>query len=246
MQVHTAILLSHGGLLVGYGVLLLACLFVLHREAQRDSGGRTIIQIIRWQKICLALHTVLFSGAFMWILYIAIVFAHLVPYMDQICPTLIAPDDCLHAALTWRVICILLGEIALAAFIVIVYKIRKRTVSPPERAWPLAALTWSHILLVVSWQLCTPLNYPLEVSSLIGTRAWTRVSSGFAAGSITAYTFGTALWIIALFRAFYTCRHRLRNGSFDGALGVGETEEHVGQEDHELETLDPVVPVERV
>lgn len=245
MQDLFAIFCGYGGLLVGYGALLLAY-FMLRREAQRNSGIRTFIQIHRWELLCLAFYTGLFSGALLWTIWIGTIFAYLEPELDQICPGLMAPDDCPHAALDWRLICILLAEIALAAFIVIVYTIRveaRRTVSPLERPWLLLLLTWSHCLLVISWLLCTPLTYPLKLFSLTGTSAWTRVSSGFAAGSIAAYTFGTALWIIALLRLFYKSR---QNRTADRAQWLGGLEEHARQEVHELETLNPVVPVERV
>ena len=249
MQDLSAILLGYEALFVGYGASLLTY-FILRRKAKRNSGGQSIIQIKWWRYLCYSLYTGLFSGAIIWSVLIAILFADLVSLLDQICPALITPDACRYATLNWRMICIALGEVAAAAFILIVYTTlmeAKRTVSTPERSYPLAILTSSHFLLVVSWLLCTPLTYPLKLFSLTGTKSWTRASFAFAALAVSAYSFGTALWIIALLRVFYTCRHRSRNRSPDRAQWFGGTEAHVAQqEDYEMETLDLVVPVEMV
>lgn len=249
MQDLRAILLCYATLLVGYGATLFTY-FIMRRIAKRDSDGQPIIQIKWWRILCCYFYTGLFLGAIIWSVCIAILFADLVPFLDQICPALITLDECRYATLNWRMICIALGEVAAAAFILIVsitLMEAKRTVSTTERCYPLAVLTWSHFLLVVSWLLCTPLTYPLELFNLTGANSWIRVSYAFGALAVSAYTFGTALWIIALLRVFYTCRLRSRGGTRDEAQGFGGTEAHVAQqEDYEMETLDPVVPVERV
>lgn len=249
MQELSAILLGHEALFVGYGTSLLTY-FILRRKAKRNSGGQPIVQIELWRHLCCFLYTGLCSGAIAWIVCIAILFADLVRFLDQICPALITPDECRYATLNWRMICIALGEVAAAAFILIVYMTlveAKRTVSTPERCYPLAILTWSHSLLVVSWFLCTPLTYPLKLFSLTGSNSWICVSYAFAALAISAYTFGTALWIIAWLRMFYTCQHNSRNRTPDRAQWFGGTEAHVAQqEDYEMETLDPVMPREMV
>lgn len=53
-----------------------------------------------------------------WSVDIAILLADLVPFLDGICPSLITSDECRKAGLDWRVICMGLGEVAIAAFII--------------------------------------------------------------------------------------------------------------------------------
>ena len=249
MQELSAILLGFGALLVGYGASLLTY-FILRGRAKRDSGGQPINQIEWWRYLCCSLYTGLLSGAIIWSVCIAILFANLVPFLGQVCPALITLDECHYATLNWKMICIALGEVAVAACILILYMTMmevRRTVSTPERSYPLAVLTWSHSLFVVSWLLCTALTYPLRLLSLTGTHSWIQVSYAFGAFAVSAYTFGTALWIVALLRVCYMCRDRSRNRTPDRAQRFGETGTHAAQqEDYEMETLDPMVPREQV
>lgn len=204
MQDLTAILLGYGGLLIGYGSPLIAY-FTLRKKAQRNFPGRPIVQIPWWKLFCWFLSSRLFLGASMWTVATASLFANLVSSLDETCPFLITPDECRRAAHVWQLFCVGLVEFALAAVTIIAYTTyaeANRTASPPERAYPLMVLTCSHCLLVVSWLLCTPLTYPLNFFSFVGTKRWTSASSAFAFVAIVAYIFGTALWIIALIRVF--------------------------------------------
>ena len=223
----TAILLGYGGLLIGYGSPLIAY-FLLRERAQRNSSDGPIIQIHWWKFYCWFLSAGLFMGAGLWTVSTASLFANLVSSLDETCPLLITPDECHSAAQTWKPSCVGLAEFALAAFITIAYTTyaeAKRTAAPPpERAYPLVILTCSHCLLVVSWLLCTPLTYPLQFFSFVGTKYWTSVSSAFAFVAVVAYIFGTTLWIIALVRTFYAWRRRSRNRTPAGDQWPGEPE----------------------
>lgn len=224
MQDLTAILLGYGGLLIGYGCPLITYL-LLHKKAERNSPDRSIIRLPWWKLFSWFLSAGLFIGASLWTVVIAHLFADLVSSLDETCPLLITPDKCRRAAQVWQSTCVGLAEFAFAAFVIIAYTTyaeAKRTASPPERAYPLVILTCSHCFLVVSWLLCTPLTYPLRLFGFVGTRYWTNASSGFAFVAIAAYIFGTALWIIALVRVFYTWWCRSRNRATAGARWTEE------------------------
>ena len=226
MQDLTTTFLVQGGLLVGYGSPLIAYLF-LRRKARRTSAGRPIIQIQWWNSVCGFLCAGLLAGAIAWIIAIATLFAGLSYSLDDICPSLITQDECSRAKLHWDNICAGLIECGCAAIVFIMWMAHaaaKWTDSSPERTFPLILLTCSHCLFVASWLSCAPLNYSLEVFSIIGTKYWTAVSSAFAFLAILAYILGTTLWMLASISVFYAWRRRRRNRAPAQAPWPGEFE----------------------
>ena len=225
----TTALLIHGGLLVGYGSPLITY-FILRRKALRSAAGRPTIQLPWWKSVCKFLSIGLFTGAIVWIVTIAVLFANLVSSMNEICPSLVTPDECSRATLQWQATCIGLIECACAAISIIlwtVYAESNRTESPPERAYPLVLITISHCLLVASWDMCTPLIFSLKAFGIIGTKYWIAVSSTFVFISILAYIIGTTLWIIALIRVFCAWRCRSRSETPAEEQWPGESERDV-------------------
>ena len=213
MQDFDVTLLTFGGLIFGYGLLLVAYLR-LRRKAQRDSAGRPIRQIQSLESSCYSLSRILLLVAMMWSVLIPLSFADLVLSLDEVCPSLITQDECYGAASSWRENCITLAEVAFAVFILtvgIVLREAKRNDSSPERSHPLPVLTSSNFLLVVSWLMCDLLSYPLKLFHLTGTNHWISASLALAFIAVLAYIFGTALWIAALARIFFAWRHKSRN-----------------------------------
>ena len=219
MQDLTALLLAYGGLLVGYGIPIVTYI-ILRRKAQRQSAGRRIIQIRWWRSFSWLLSGGMLVGAASWTAAIASLFAHLVSSLDEICPSLITQEECSRAASDWETACVVLVEMACAAFIIIVrttYKEAKSTERSAERSHPLVILACSHWLLVVSWLLTSPLTYPQKLFSLIGTNHWTSASSAFAICAILTYILGSTLWIIGFIRIFCAWRRKSRNRTRAGA-----------------------------
>ena len=232
MQTLTAILLAYGGLLVGYGSPLITYL-ILRRKARKESAGRPIIHIQWWKSFCWFLSAAFFMGAALWTVTIAQLFANLVLSLDEICPSLIAQDECYSAALDWQELCVVVGEVAFTALFITVCTILrevKRT-SLPEYSYTLPILTSSHCLLVVSWLLCTPLTYPLRLFSLSGTDRWKSVSLSFALVAVLTYIVGTTLWIIALIKVFYAWRRTSRDRTSAGAQWPGGPETDIVLQD---------------
>lgn len=226
MQDRTAIILAFGSLLLGYGPPWAAYL-ILRRKAQRSRPGQPILLIPWWTLYCWFLSAALFLGASLWTTAIGNLLANLITSSGETCRSLTTQDQCRRAALNWQEACIGLGEGAVGAFLVVVCTTRaeaKRSAAPPERGYPFVVLAWSHGLLVVSWLLCSPLAYPLELSKLVGTERWPSVSIAFAFISITAYICGTALWIIALVRVYYARpgSSRIRNPAGENLPGGSE------------------------
>lgn len=229
MQAFNAVLLSYGGLLVGNGLPLVAYL-ILRRKAQRDSAGRPILRIHWWKSFCYFLSRALLLIAMGWSVAIAKLFADLVLSLDEVCPSLITQNECYSAASSWQTLCITVVEVALAVFVLTIGLVSReatRTDSPPERSYPLPVLTCSHILLIVSWLLCTPLSYPLKLFSLTGASHWIDASLVLAIIAVFAYIFGTALWIAAFARIFFAWRYQSRNRTPARPQWPGETERDI-------------------
>lgn len=79
MQDLIVILLDYGGLLVGYGCILLIYL-ICRKKAQRHSAGRPIIQTQVWKSFSSVLCAGLLIGASIWTTVLAYVFANLIPF----------------------------------------------------------------------------------------------------------------------------------------------------------------------
>ena len=196
----SVLLSGYASLLVGYSVL--------RWKAQKVSNGRPITEIPWWNSFCTSLSIALFALAILWTVDLAALFADLADSIDSICPDLITPDKCHHAALNWHLLCIAIGCIAAISFTILLYTTyteATRTVSAPsERAYPFLLLSCSHCCSAASLLLCVPLLYPEKLFALVGPSQWTRASAAFAFLAVVAYTFGTALWIVAAVRV--VCR----------------------------------------
>ena len=206
-NVNTNVLAFGSVLLWGY-VSLIVGYSVLRRKAQTLSAGRPITEVPWWNPFCTALSLTLFMLAVLWTVDLAALFADLADSLNAICPFLITPDQCHHAALNWHLLCVAIGCVATISLTILIYTTyteATRTVpSPPERTYPFRLLGCSNGFSAASWLLCVPLHYPEKLFALVGPRDWTRASAAFAFVAVTAYTFGTALWIVAAVRAF--CR----------------------------------------
>ena len=171
-------------------------------------------------------------GTAEWTIAIATLFNSL--SLDDTCPTLITQDECHRAVLDWQRYRIgLFAGAGVAFFIILVttYVEAKRTQAYPERCYPLGVLVLSHCLFVVSWSLCTLLASPSILFDLAGTEHWVAVNSNLGFFAVTMYTFGVALWIIALVRVFYACWRTARERTPARALSLGESERDVVLQD---------------
>ena len=209
--------------------------FVFRRKAQKVSAGRPIIQVPGWKSFCSSLTVGLFTGALLWTIDIAALFADLTDSMNGICPLLITPDECRDAALDWQMICVGIGWVAAIAFTILIYTTyteATRTASPSERSYPFLLLSCSHCFSAASWLLCAPLFYPPKLFALVGPHYWVDASAVFAFFAIIAYTFGTALGIMAAVR-MYCRRQRWRRASRSGTPvgGAGASTGDFGLED---------------
>ena len=206
-NLNTNILACGSVLLSGY-VSLLVGYSVLRWKAQRISAGRPINEIPWWNSFCTSLSIALFALAVLWTVDLAALFADLADSMNTICPLLVAPDKCHHAALDWHLLCVAIGCVAAISFTILIYttyaEATRTVTSPLERSYPFLLLSCSHCFSAASLLLCVPLLYPAKFFALVGPSHWTSASATFAFLAVVAYTFGTALWVVAAVRVF--CR----------------------------------------
>ena len=222
MQDLTVTLLGHGAVLLGYGFLILAYI-LLHKKARKTAPDYPILQISWWQSIVKYFCAALLAGAIAWIIGIAHLFARLTSSMKITCRTHISQLECFIAESDWESSTIALIQCGIAAIFIILlltYAESRRTASPPERAYPLVLLIWSHGLLMISWFLCTPLRYSLVVFSLVGTEPWITASLIIAFIAILAYITGITLWIIAAVRVFFAWLRKEMNRSSGEEQGI--------------------------
>lgn len=199
-------LLVYGSLLMAYASPT-TVYFLFRRRAQMLSNGQPIIQIPWWKFFCKCFCLALTFGAIAWIGTIGLLFGHLVHAMNRICPTLTSREGCGRATEGWHTASVLLIQCGCLAIIVIGYRTRaesNRTLqSPAESPYPLVLLICSHTLLVVSWIVCRPLRYSLEIFSIVGTNYWITASIACGFVAILAYIVGITLWAVALVRWYF-------------------------------------------
>ena len=199
---------AFGGVLLSGYVSLLVGYSLLRKKAQNVSDGRPITEVPWWTSFCSSLSAALFALALLWTVDLAALFAELADAMNAICPLLITPDNCYHAALHWHLLCVAIGCVAVIAFTILIYTTyteATRTVSAPseQRSYPFLLLSCSNFFSTASLLLCVPLLYAEKLFDLVGERFWTSASAAFAFLAVMAYTFGTALWLVAAVRRFF-------------------------------------------
>ena len=205
MEDHKILLLGQGALLLGHGVFIIGY-FLLRKKARELSPDRSILLLGWWKSVLRFLCVVLLGGALAWTISNAVDFARLTSNMKTICLTHLTDEACARAIPQWKSLCstsIEVSVLALFILLVSIYGEAKMTEAPPERAYPLAHLTWSYGMLLTSWMLETPLKYSLKAFSLQGTDQWTHSVYTFALVAILAYVLGSTLWITAVMRVFF-------------------------------------------
>lgn len=199
-------IIAFGSVLLSGYLSLLVGYSVLRRKAQEVSAGRPINEVPWWKSFCSWLSIALFALALLWTIDLALLFSDLADSTNAICPLLITPDECHHAALNWHLLCVAIGCVGAISFTILIYTTyteATRTVSSPsERSYPFLLLSCSNCFSIASLLLCVPLLYPQKLFALVGSRYWTHASAAFAFLAVMAYTFGTALWIVAAVRVF--------------------------------------------